>query len=350
MALASCGGESGSTVPSSPAPPPPAPRRTWRMGFSPNPPRPTVDAVLRGIDQWSTRAELAIIHEELPWADLLSGMTPDAILARDKVDLVALLRRKGLAITVMLDLTNGLDRATEARALTTAGRSLTEPAVQDMAKAFALAVQSRLSPDNLGLSAETNLIRRIAPAGVYHAVRTTAASIESALAASGATSRRFISVQAESAWGHLGGAGVFEGIAQDRADFPFMRALGISSYPYLAFADPADVPSDYFTRLRDGSSLPVIVTEGGWSSASGSSFVSSPEKQARYISRFANLLDSVSASAWFQLQYSDMDTTAFPPELTAILSVFASIGLTDAVGIAKPALAQWDALFARALA
>ena len=49
------------------------PTRTWQMGFSPNPPRPTVQSVLQGIDLWSRRAELAIIHEELPWTDLLAG-------------------------------------------------------------------------------------------------------------------------------------------------------------------------------------------------------------------------------------------------------------------------------------
>ena len=33
------------------------------MGFSPNPPRPIAQDVVRGIDTWSPRAEVAIIHE-----------------------------------------------------------------------------------------------------------------------------------------------------------------------------------------------------------------------------------------------------------------------------------------------
>jgi hypothetical protein len=56
--------------------------RTWRMGFSPIPPRLTTAAVIEGIDRWSLRAEYAAIHEELPWTDLLGGMSPDAILRR----------------------------------------------------------------------------------------------------------------------------------------------------------------------------------------------------------------------------------------------------------------------------
>jgi len=42
----------------------------------------TTAAVIEGIDLWSTRAEFAAIHEELPWTDLLGGMSPDDILDR----------------------------------------------------------------------------------------------------------------------------------------------------------------------------------------------------------------------------------------------------------------------------
>lgn len=77
--LAACG-DSGSQAPA-------APTRTWRMGFSALPPRLTINDILRNIDLWSQRADLAIIHEELPWTDLLASMSADAILLRDKTDL-----------------------------------------------------------------------------------------------------------------------------------------------------------------------------------------------------------------------------------------------------------------------
>ena len=80
------------------------------------PPRPTVKAVIEGINLWSQRADRAIIHEELPWGDLLNGVSAEAILKRDKVELVKYLRSKGLALTVMIDLTNGLGRESESPA------------------------------------------------------------------------------------------------------------------------------------------------------------------------------------------------------------------------------------------
>src|SRR5689334_7516585 len=111
----SCNG-SGNESPAVPAPTllpdaPAATTRTWKLGFSPNPARPTATSILQGIDLWSLRAELAIIHEELPWTKLLSGMTPDAILDAVKVNLVNYMRGKGMQLIYMGDLNDGLSRA-----------------------------------------------------------------------------------------------------------------------------------------------------------------------------------------------------------------------------------------------
>jgi hypothetical protein len=325
------------------------PTRSYRMGFSPNPPRYTVQDVLQGIDLWSTRAEVVIIHEELPWAKLLAGTTPDTIIDQDKQALVDYMRGKGLTLFFMLDLTNGLSRGEEARELLTANRSLTETSVQLLARQYALAVARRLAPEYLGLAAETNLIRLAAPSALYQAVVKVANDTDSALATAGAMARRFVSVQVETAWGRLGTTpGAYLGVEQDFTDFAFTQALGLSSYPYLAsYAQPEDLPDDYYSRLRGARSLPVIVTEGGWASASVGTVMSSPQEQARYIDRHADLLDSVDAAVYFQLQFADIDLAALPPPVPANLPLFGSIGLADPQFNPKPALARWDALFDR---
>ena len=343
LALPGCGGEEASAPP----PPPPPVARTWRLGFSPIPPRPTVPDVLRGIDLWSTRAEVAIIHEELPWTRLLSGTSADAIIDQEKQGLVDYLRGKGLALFYMLDLTDGLAREADAPQLVAAGRSLAEPAVQQLARTWALAVQRRLNPEYLGLAAETNLIRLAAPA-LYQAVRQVANDTAAALTAANAASRRFISVQVETAWGKLGNLpGTYLGIDQDLADFPFIQALGLSSYPYLGWPRPADLPADYYSRLRGSRALPMLVCEGGWASQSVANVTTSQQTQADYIDRHAALLDSVSAVACLQLQYADIDIASLSPPIPVNLPLFGSIGLADAQFAAKPALARWDALFAR---
>lgn len=345
LPLVACGGSGGDA----PAPPPPAATRRWKMGFSPNPPRFTVQAVLQGIDTWSPRAELAIIHEEVPWTDLLAGQTPDAILTRDKTQLVAYLKGKGLALVFMGDLTDGLDRTQDAPQLRAAGRSITEPAVQRLYRDWMLAVDRVLQPVLLGLAAETNLIRAAAP-GLYPAVRQTANDTAAALRAAGRATPLMASVQVEVAWGRLGGNGSFVGIAPDLADFPFVQMLGLSSYPYFGWSQPEDLPTDYYTRLvASRPALPVMVTEGGWASASAGTIASSPELQARYVTRHAALLDAAGAAGWLQLVFADLDLAALPPPLPANLPLFASIGLADSDFRAKPALAAWDALYARRL-
>ena len=343
------GGCGGTDAAQSPLPAPaPTPTRSWRMGFSPNPPRPDVAAALQGIDLWSRRAELAILHEDLPWADLLAGMSPDAILDRDKVALVRYLRDKGLSLAFMADLTDGLSRAEEAPALRKAGRSLAEPAVRQLYRDYVLAVERKLAPEFLGLAAETNLVRAAAPASVYDAVVRAANDAEVDLRAAAAASRRFISVQVETAWGVLGGgAAAYVGIDRDLADFPFTSVLGLSSYPYFGYSQPEDIPATYYSRLLAGRTLPALVTEGGWTSANVGTVQSSPDLQARYITRHAELLDSINALALLQLQFADIDLASLPPPVPANLPLFTAIGLADSQFTPKPALARWDALFAR---
>lgn len=321
--------------------------RTWRMGFSHNPPRPTVSAVIEGINLWSRRADMAIIHDELPWAALLAGESPEAILKRDKLDLVKYLRAKRLGLAWMLDTTNGLERREEAPALLKAGRSLADPKVQALAVRYALAVEAMLRPQWLGLAAETNLVRMAAPTKVYQAVKETASAIEAALAKANARSLRFVSVQAEVAWGRLLAKGRYAGIAQDLADFPFIRMLGISSYPYFGFDQPEDIPLDYYARLGRESGLPVLVSEGGWTSTGVGTVKSSPEKQAGNVARQAQLLERARAVGWFQLLFADFDTAAFPGPLPPNLPLFTRIGLVDADFRPKAALKTWDGVFAR---
>jgi len=77
---------------------------------------------------------------------------------------------------------------------------------------------------------------------------------------------------------------------------------------------------------------------------------SSPARQARYLRRLEKLADSSKAIAVFQLNYSDIDISAYQPlPAGSILPLFASIGFVDAELRAKPALATHDSIFARPL-
>jgi hypothetical protein len=313
------------------------------------PPRATTAAVLQGVDLWSQRAEIAVIHEELPWTDLLAGMSPDDILDRDKVQLVAYMRGKGLQLFFMADLTDGLSRDKEAPQLRALGRSITEPAVRQAYRSYLLAVERKLHPEIIGLAAETNLIRAAAPSAVYAAVVQASNDAAADLRAAGSAATLIYSVQVETAWGVLGSNGNYVGVEQDFTDFPFAQMLGLSSYPYFGFTQPEDIPANYYSRLLNGRTFPLMVVEGGWTSAAAGTIQSSPGLQARYVTRHAQLLDAVDARSLIQLVFADIDLASFPPPFPSTLPLFINIGLTDSDFNAKPALAAWDALHARRL-
>src|SRR5438046_10406766 len=150
----------------------------------------------------------------------------------------------------MVDATDGLARDKVAPELVAAGRSIKEPVIQALYREYVIAVDSMLHPDYLALAMETNLIRAIAPADVYAAMVAMTNATAAALGSRGTQAKLYVSVQVETAWGHLPSTGQYARTATDLKDFPFSVALGLSSYPYLGgFAEPEDVPLDYYGRI-----------------------------------------------------------------------------------------------------
>lgn len=338
LGLLVCGCGSDAT-----APPASGPARSYRMGFAGIPPRFDQAQAIAAIDLWSARADAAMLSYEPPWDSLLAGVPPETLIARDPLPLARYYRAKGHALVVMLDPGNGLNRGGESGALVAAGRSITEPAVQRLYRRYAVVADSLLRPDHMGVVLETNLIRAASPAPLYSAIRQVANDAAADVRARDPFVRLVASVQAETAWGRLPFTGTYAGVDQDFADFPFVQALGISSYPYLGgYAEPESLPLDYYARLVQGRSIPVLITEGGWTSADVSGVTSTPAKQARYIRRQAQLLDRAGAVGVFQLTFTDLDLGVWPASITP----FAWLGLVDENLGAKPALAPWDSLFA----
>jgi len=340
--LIACGDGSG---------PPPAagPPRSYLMGFSAIPPRyDSTATVILGINNWLPHADAAIMHVSPPWAAMLAGHSPAGAVDTVEVPLAQYYRAKGLQhIVFTVDATDGLNRAAEAPELVAAGRSITDTLVQRLYREWVFAVAQRIQPDYLGLAAETNLIRLAAPDSVYQAIVTMTNAVAAQIQAASLPSKLFVSVQVETAWGRLP-PGPYVGIAQDLADFPFVEALGLSTYPYLAgFAVPESLPLDYYSRIAQGTTLPVLVVEGGWPSVSVDTLVSTPAEQARYINRQELLLDSAKARGVFQLTFYDLDVSNSPPPPGSILPLFTHLGLADSAMHAKAALAVWDSTYRR---
>jgi hypothetical protein len=325
------------------------PTRSYRMGFQNSAPRyDDFDLIIQSLLMWSERADAAMITTEVPWEELLEGTDPVDYVVDNYVGLVNYYRDENFKLWVYIDPQNGLDRTSDAVDLVAAGKSIADADMQALYRRFTFVMDSVLNPEHLGLALETNLIRDAASAAIYNGVKQAANDAAEEIRAYDADVKLSISVQVDHAWGKLGG-GPFTGVSQDFIDFPFMEELGLSSYPYFGFDDPDEIPTNYYSRIIEGKTIPVFVAEGGWSSASVTtpdrSFVSSPQIQEAYIKKHGKLLDHVQATAVFQLPFTDIDIESLPPDVPENLGYFVFIGLVDETLTPKPALSAWDKLF-----
>ena len=324
-------------------------QRSYRMGFMNSAPRPVFAVYLQSLNTWTTYADAAIVSTEVPWDSLLHGVTPQQYITNNIRGLVDYYRSKNLKLWVYIDPENGLDRSSDALPLKAVNKSIAQKDMQQVYNNFVIAMDTMLTPAHLGLALETNLIRGTAPDSIYQGVKNAANTAAIAVRYVDKKVAISVSVQVEYAWGRLGGNGTYKGIAQDYIDFPFIEELGLSSYPYFGYSDPADLPVDYYAKLVIGKGLPVFVSEGGWTShdlsTTGATINSSLQKQQNYITRQNDLLENAHAIALFSLTFTDLDVAGFPPNTPASIQYFAYLGLVDTNLQPKPALQAWEALF-----
>lgn len=324
--------------------------RTYKMGFANSAPRfDDINLFIRSLNLWTTRADAAIISNEVPWSALLAGTKPGEYVASNFKDIMGYYRGKNLTVWVFVDPVNGLDRSSDSQQLQAVGKSIADADMQDLYVKYMLAMDSVLQPEHLGLALETNLVRANSPESIYEGVVAATNHAASELKSAGSQAKLSVSIQVEQAWGGVNGGGSYQGIQQDLEDFPFVEELGMSSYPYFRYGTPSDIPDDYYSRIASTSGLPVFVSEGGWTSktltAGSYQISSSEEEQASYMQRQKDLLNSANAVAWFQLTFTDLDLTGLPPDTPDIIQYFAYLGLVDTNFQPKPALQEWDNIF-----
>jgi hypothetical protein len=330
--------------------------RSYRMGFQNSAPRyDDFNLIIQSLQLWSTRADAAMITTEVPWDSLYAGHSIPHYVLNNYSGLVDYYRINNFKLWVYIDPANGLNRASDANALVAMGKSIAQDDVQKLYRRFVVVMDSMLKPDHLGLALETNLIRAASSASIYNGVKKAANDAVADVRAIDPTVKLSVSVQADVAWGGLNGNGSYIGINQDFADFPFVQELGISSYPYFDIAKPEDLPIDYYAKLVAGKTLPVFVSEGGWTSQTFTGpnqevITGSTALQQAYIVRQSQLLDHAKAVAVFQLTFTDIDLDHLPTNTDPTIKYFAYLGLVDVNLQPKPSLSEWDNIFKRKLA
>jgi hypothetical protein len=208
---------------------PGATTRTYRMGFATSAPRPVLNEIVQSLNMWTTHADAAIISTEVPWDSLLNGENPVTYVMDNYGALLNIYRGKSMKVWVYIDPENGLNRQSDSDPLVALGLSIAQPAIQQVYRRFVVVMDSILQPDHLGLALETNLIRFAAPDSIYQGVKQAANAAAADVRAVDNKVPLSVSVQAEVAWGMLGGANTgYVGIATDLTDFPFLHHLQLA--------------------------------------------------------------------------------------------------------------------------
>lgn len=323
--------------------------RTYRMGFSLIGPKFDVETIVRNIDEWSKHADGAIDHRDVPWKSLLAGGDAGAWVRKEVVPVTNLYRSRHFVLACTVDLADGIDRTKEAKELRDAGRSIAEPAVQKVYVDYVTAFAKEVKPDYLGLGSEVNLLADNLPKATYDALVKMAGEAARAVNRVSPGTKLYVSAQVEWAWGKFPGQKGFQGCERIFKDFPYVRALGVSSYPAFGWSEPEQIPLDYYRKLLGGRDLPVLMVEGGWPATTVQTIASDPDKQARWVRRLAAVLDDCRAVFVGLLTYTDLDLDSIPQLKGTIIPFFATMGMADIRFQPKPALREWDLVFKRPL-
>lgn len=347
--LLSCGGSSSPTTPEGPDPDPaPGPTRTFRMGFSPSPPRPSDQLFLQVVEEMGRVAELAILQPHVPWAALLDGTRTFEEAVDDQVEVLLFLRASGYELVYLLDPLDGLGRTREPPELVERGRSIMEPDIRATHERWAMEIAERVRPEWYGLASEINTLAGHGDLDLYAELVDMINELAPRIRATAPGTRVFVSFQVED--------------ARQTPPFPPSQvdhftliddfdidALGLSSYPVFTFEAPAGIPDDHYEIFEQRTDLPLLFVEGGWASGDAPLVSGTPQEQADWVRRMAELLNGIDARMWLSLLYADLDVPALglPPDRAEGLSNFATMGIVDANLNPKPAFAVWQEIFSR---
>lgn len=132
---------------------------------------------------------------------------------------------------------------------------------------------------------------------------------------------------------------------------PFTDYIALSSYPFMAYTDPATLPDDYFQHLYDLSpEKPYCIAETGFPSHNTTieelyaTIPGKSEWQTQYVQYLFNSSEYMEAEfiAWFVMIDYDATWEYLKEKVDPIYRLWIETGLIDENLQPKPALILWD--------
>jgi hypothetical protein len=195
-------------------------------------------------------------------------------------------------------------------------------------------------PQYFGMGIEVNNLYEADPEG-YRAFAKLFAGATAKIHQLSPSTRVFVVFQLEKMKGLnqgllVGSTAPTSGEWQLLNDFPTADLFAFTSYPYLIYHEPAQIPSSFYADIATHTSKPLAISELGWPSANiAVGWSSTLQVQAQFIERFRALAAAVGFGFVLWLSAYDQNSSANP--------TFNNIGLALADGTKKPAWTRWEA-------
>lgn len=322
-------------------------------GFFPSPPDVTLESVLNHFEALGEHADFILIQPNVPWEDFIEGVDGDSKSRDDIRNQVILAEMNDLEWAFVIDPLNGLNRREFSGLPPGWEASFSNPDIRTAFTNFTLWCLREFDPRYLGLGSEINTYMDAYPEDVEHYL-SLYREVYAVVKRRDADTQVFVTFQ----WDDLNN--MFPQAAEGRQAMdtnweqvelfePELDVWAMSSYPYFVFHGE-QIPDDYYSPLADRTEKPLAISEGGFSSESFGPIVSSPEAQVGYLQTIDRQIGDRLAF-WVYLILSDLNMDSIEEAMRMngmseqdidTLSMFATTGLREADGTAKPALEVWD--------
>ncbi len=323
-------------------------------GFFPTPPEVSVQSVMKIYKDISAHADFALLQQNVPWSDFVNSVDGESQKRTDIINQVTLACQNHLDYIFVVDGLNGLNRREFSGLPFGWDASFANPNVRSAYTNFTLWAVRMFHPRYLGLASEINTYMDTHPDDVQNFL-SLYNDIYKMVKAEAPDTKIFVTFQ----WEELnnlmpqvanGRPRLQPNWAQIEVFEPNLDLWAISSYPFVAFKSGADIPSDYYTSLLSRTSKPLAVAEGGFTSKPVGPFAGAPEDQVAYLNAIHDQIGSRLAF-WVYLLLEDFNLDSYSNYMKShgvsntdvnTLGMFASVGLGNSDGTAKPALDLWD--------
>lgn len=354
LAALACTGGGTPTVPPTPQDSVFDSNRT-AYGFFPSPPEATLKSVMQMYKDLGAHADVILLQQNIPWEEFENSGDVQSARITDIRNQYVLAAQNGLEVIFVVDPLNGLNRREFLGLPAGWEAGFVNPSVRAAFRNFTLRVVREFHPRYLGLASEINTYMDAHPDDAANYV-SLYNEVYQAVKAEAPETQIFVTFQ----WEDLnnlfpqpeeGNRERFHvNWEQVEAFEPNLDLWAISSYPFVAFENGSQIPSDYYTPLLTRTSKPLAVAEGGFISRETPPFHGDPQSQVDYLNAIHSQLGS-RLSFWIYLLLSDFDINSYAPLMRQqgqsendinTLGFFGSVGLRESDGTPKPALEVWD--------